>query len=169
MSTTEDVASVSERQAIGLAAIGLGLPGLLFVAATAVMLMGLPFGMDPLWAVEPTTLSEAAALRDNGEVVRLIELGADVNGASLVRPNVLAERELTMTPLEAAVAAERADMVELLLERGARVDVAQWTRLMCFAASVEADEIRALLAPLQAEPLTDACDRVQIPWVNDSL
>jgi hypothetical protein len=60
-------------------------------------------------------------------------------------------------------------MVELLLEHGARVDWEQWTRLMCFAVSVEADDVRALLAPLQAEPLTDQCDRVQIPWVNQSL
>jgi ankyrin repeat protein len=149
--------------------IALGVPGVLLVAATAAMLMGLPFGIDPLWAVEPTTLSEAAALRDNGEVVRLIELGADVNGTSLVRPNIVAERELTMTPLEAAVAAERADMVELLLEQGARVDPAQWTSLMCFAGSVEADDVRALLAPLHTQPLTDDCDRVQIPWLSRSL
>jgi quinol-cytochrome oxidoreductase complex cytochrome b subunit len=82
----------------------LGLPGALLIAATTVMLLGLPLGADPLWAVEPMTLSEAAALRDNGEVVRLIESGEDVNGTSVVRPNVFSERELVMTPIEAAVA-----------------------------------------------------------------
>jgi len=66
MSTTEPAATVTERQTFALVAIGLGLPGLLLVAATAALLLGLPFGLDPLWAVEPMTLSEAAALRDNG-------------------------------------------------------------------------------------------------------
>ena len=53
--------------------IAVAVPGVLLIAATALMLMGLPFGIDPLWRVEPLTLAEAAALRDNGEVVRLIE------------------------------------------------------------------------------------------------
>ena len=84
-----------------------GLPGGLLIAATAAMLIALPFGVDPLWAVEPITLSEAAALRDNGEVVRLIESGEDVNGTSAVRPDILSTHSLVITPIEAAVAAER--------------------------------------------------------------
>ncbi len=169
MSTIERASAGLDRRVFTLMVIALGLPGVLLVWATAAMLVGLPFGSDPLWVVEPMTLSEAAALRDNGEVVRLLELGADVNGASLVRPNIVSERELTMTPLEAAVAVEREDMVELLLEQGAHVDRAQWTRLMCFAVRVEADDVRALLVPLHTQPLTDDCDRVQIPWLNHSL
>lgn len=128
------------------------------------MLAGLPFGADPLWAVEPLTLSEAAALRDNGEVVRLIESGADVNARSVVRADVFSEQALTMTPLEAAVAGERADMVELLLEHGARADATLWTRLMCYAASVEADDVRALLAPRRPDGAAEGCDGVAIGW-----
>ena len=142
----------------------LGLPGVLLIAATAVMLIGLPLGVDPLWAVEPITLSEAAALRDNGEVVRLIDSGGDVNGTSAVRPDILSAHSLVMTPIEAAVAAERADMVELLLEQGARMDAALWTRLMCFSASVEADDIRALLEARRPEDAVEHCDGVEIGW-----
>lgn len=140
------------------------LPGVLLIVATAAMLVGLPFGADPLWTVEPMTLSEAAALRDNGEVARLIELGEDVNGAGVVRPHVLADHSLVVTPIEAAVAAERADMVELLLEQGARVDAAMWTRLMCFSASVEAEDVLALLEPRRPEASVDNCDLVHVPW-----
>ena len=142
----------------------LGLPGALLIAATAVMLIGLPLGADPLWAVEPITLSEAAALRDNGEVVRLIDSGVDVNGTSAVRPDILSAHSLVMTPIEAAVAAERADMVELLLEQGARMDAALWTRLMCFSASVEADDVRALLEPRRPEDAVEHCDGIEIGW-----
>ena len=136
----------------------------MLIAATAVLLAGLPFGADPLWAVEPLTLSEAAALRDNGEVVRLIDSGGDVNAAGVVRADVFSDRALEMTPLEAAVAGERADMVELLFEHGARPDPAQWTRLMCFAASVEADDVRALLEPRRPDGASEECDGVPIGW-----
>jgi len=150
-------------------ACALGVPGVLVIAATAAMLVGLPFDVDPLWEVESMTLSEAAALKDNGEVARLIGLGEDVNGASLVRPDILSQHSVVLTPLEAAVAAERADMVALLLERGARADASMWTRLMCFSAKVEADDVRALLAPLRPEAAVEDCDHVQIPWLTNPL
>jgi hypothetical protein len=147
-----------------LLACALCLPGALLIVATTAMLAGLPFGADPLWSVEPMTLSEAAALRDNGEVVRLIELGEDVNGKSTVRPDILTGHSLVLTPIEAAVAAERADMVELLLEQGARMDAALWIRLMCFSASVGADDVRALLEPRRPEGSVENCDRVETRW-----
>jgi len=164
-STTETVRlPASHPSTSTLLACALGLPGVLLIAATTAMLVGLPFGADPLWAVEPMTLSEAAALRDNGEVVRLIELGEDVNGTSAVRPDIVSDRALVLTPIEAAVAAERADMVELLLEQGARMDTALWTRLMCFSANVEADDVRALLEPRRPEGSVEDCNHVQVRW-----
>jgi hypothetical protein len=142
----------------------LGLPGVLLIAATTAMLIGLPFGADPLWEVETITLAEAAALRDNGEVVRLIESGEDVNATSPVRQDILSARSLVLTPIEAAVAAERADMVELLLDQGARLDAILWTRLMCFSASVEADDVQALLEPRRPEGSVEDCDGIEIGW-----
>lgn len=155
---------MNEKVSASLLTFMVALPGALLIVATAIMLAGLPFGRDPLWAVEPLTLSEAAALRDNGEVVRLIHSGSDVNAKSIVRADVFSDQSLTMTPLEAAVAAERADMVELLLEQGARPDAGQWTRLMCFAASVEADDVRALLEPQRPDGASESCDGVAIGW-----
>jgi hypothetical protein len=145
-------------------ACAVGLPGAVLIMASALMLGGLPFGADPLWAIEPMTLSEAAALRDNGEVVRLLELGADVNGASRVREQILEDHPLVLTPIEAAVAAERADMVELLLERGARMDEAMWTRLMCFSMGVKADDVRTLLESRRPRASVGNCDAAQVPW-----
>jgi hypothetical protein len=125
----------------------LGLPGLLLAAGTLAMLVGLVGGVDPLWHVEPVTLAEAAALEDNAEVVRLIGLGENVNAVNRVRPQVLDQHELMLTPIEAAVAAERADMVQLLLDHGVRLEPALWTRLVCLAERAGADDVRALLEP----------------------
>ncbi len=153
-----------ERIQAALPALAICLPGSLLIAATAAMLIGLPFGVDPLWRVEPLTLPEAAALRDNGEVVRLIDLGEDPNAAGPVRPNFLRNDALVVTPLEAAVGARRADMVEVLLEQGAVMDAAMWTRLMCFAQVVDAGDVRALIEPRRPAQASETCDGVQTPW-----
>jgi hypothetical protein len=147
-----------------LPASALCLPGAFLVVATAAMLVGLPFGADPLWQVEPLTLPEAAALRDNGEVVRLIDLGEDPNNAGPVRPNFLRNDAQVVTPLEAAVGARRADMVELLFENGAVMDAAMWTRLVCFAEVVDAGDVRMVLEPRRPADASDHCVDVQTPW-----
>ena len=153
-----------ERIQAALPACALALPGALLIIATAAMLLGLPFGVDPLWQVEPLTLPEAAALHDNGEVVRLIDLGEDPNRAGPVRPNLLRNDAQVVTPLEAAVGAERADIVELLLEHGAVMDAAMWTRLMCFAEVVDAGDVRDVLEPRRPARASDECADVPTPW-----
>jgi hypothetical protein len=144
--------------------IAMALPGAFLIVATALMLIGVLFGVDPLWRVEPLTLAEAAALRDNGEVVRLIDAGEDPNRAGTVRAEFLRNDPLTITPLEAAVGSDRVDIMEVLLEHGARLDPATWTRLMCFATAIEADESRALLEQRRPDGASLACDHVQTPW-----
>ena len=158
----EDV-QARQRQATLLAA-ALGVPGALLIAVTAAMFVVLPFGVDPMWYVEPVTLPEAAALRDNGEVMRLIGLGADPNKAGTVRPNFAHNEAQVLTPLEAAVGIQRADMVELLLESGARLDAATWTRLICFADVVKAGDVRALLEERRPQDASAMCDGVRTPW-----
>jgi hypothetical protein len=142
----------------------LALPGLLLAAGTLVMLAALGGGIDPLWHTESVTLAEAAALEDNAEVVRLIGLGENVNGASRVRPNVLADRELMLTPIEAAVGAERADMVQLLLDHGVRLEPTVWTRLMCFADSAGADDVTALLEAQRPADAQLICETEPSLW-----
>ncbi len=143
----------------------IALPATLLIVATAVMLVGLPFGLDPLWRVEPLTLAEAAALRDNGEVVRLIRSGEDPNRPTLVRAEVLGDHEVTVTPLEAAVGIDRADIIQVLLENGATLDAGTWPHLMCLAASVEADEAKDFLEQRRPDDAAAAdCDHVPRPW-----
>lgn len=156
-------ARARRRQATLLSA-ALCLPGAMLVVATIAMFAALPFGIDPAWYVEPVTLPEAAALRDNGEVMRLIGLGADPNKPGTVRAGFAHNEEKMLTPLEAAVGIRRGDMVELLLENGAQMDAATWTRLLCFADVVRAGDVRALLERRRPQDASASCEGVKTPW-----
>ena len=147
-----------------LLASALCLPGALLIVGTVAMFLALPFGVDPMWYVEPVTLPEAAALRDNGEVIRLIGLGADPNETGTVRAGFVHSEAQMLTPLEAAVGIRRGDMVDLLLENGARIDAATWTRLICFADVVKAGDVRALLEQRRPQDASASCEGVRTAW-----
>jgi hypothetical protein len=75
-------------------------------------------GQPPFWTTEPLTLSEAAAFRDGGEVARMLATGLDPNASYPVRRGAVRGR-VEATPLEAAEAARRGEVVQLLREAGA--------------------------------------------------
>ena len=75
-------------------------------------------GRPPFWTAEPLTLSEAAAFRDGGEVARLLAAGVDPNATYPVRRGAVRGR-IEATPLEAAQAAGRDEIVLLLRDAGA--------------------------------------------------
>jgi hypothetical protein len=99
--------------------LALALPVLLAIARAG-MLAAAAAGGHPFWQIEPLNLAEAAALRDGGEVARLLGAGADPTVAYTVRRGFLRPRAMTVTPLEAARAAGRPDIEALLIEAGAR-------------------------------------------------
>ena len=168
MSSTVTTDAPKDPQArspqVTLLAAALWLPGALLIVATVAMFTALPFGVDPLWYVEPVTLPEAAALRDDGEVMRLIGLGADPNEAGTVRAGFAHNEAQMLTPLEAAVGIRRADMVEVLFENGAQMDAATWTQLLCFADVVGAGDVRALLEQRRPQDASASCEGVKTPW-----
>lgn len=114
------------------------------------------------WKGGPLTLSEAAALRDAGEVVRQIASGADPNAAYPLRPGVLAAS--TLTPLEAAVGARRPEIVQLLVLHGAKVDAAEWRRLNCFAIGLGATDVVKALDGLAPQAADRSCGGVSTPF-----
>ena len=140
-------------------------PGILFVLLTATVVVGPLVGFDPIWRSEALTLPEAAGLRDDGEVQRLLRDGADVNAAGSIRPDFVKSYAITMTPLEAAVGIRRADMVTLLLDRGATLDQSNWPRLVCFARQERAADVEAVLIARGPAGATQAsCDGIKTPW-----
>jgi hypothetical protein len=91
-------------------------------------------------------------------VVWQVQTGVDPNARFSVRKDLLADDPVTVTPLEAAVWSHDADMIQLLIERGAVIDQATSIRLRCINREHGGDaRIDALLPP--GEPASpDACD-----------
>ena len=103
----------------GIVALAAGLPFAAVALATIVSLALAPAGAHPFWPVEPLTLSEAAAMRDGGEVARLLAEGHDPNRAYPIREGFLLSRATAMTPVQAAQLADRPEIVALLVYAGA--------------------------------------------------
>ena len=123
-----------------LPAVCAAIPPLAAVAFCGAVFGAALFGYTPtFWQGGALTLAEAAALRDQAEVARLIEAGADPNIEYALRPDVLAVSRAT--PLEAAVLARRPEIVQLLMHEGAAVDERGWHRLHCIAADIGEDDV----------------------------
>lgn len=135
--------------------IALGLVALVLVAAGAM-------GKNPFWSGNEITLSEAAALRDQGAVLMRLTAGDDVDVRYSVRAGLIDSRTMTITPMEAAVHEDRPEMIALLLSRGARAtaaDVCVWTQLAARRKSRQADEYLASRYPVERA----ACAPVETP------
>jgi hypothetical protein len=144
-------------------------PGALLAAASLGMLMMAVAGVHPMWKTQPLNMSEAAALRDAATVFRLVRAGESPRERRHIRAGLLFERSVRLTPLEAAIAAGRPEMVELLLGEGARVSRAEWIRARCLAASVRDAETERVLDSYKPAHTPEAdqnvdCTTVVRPW-----
>lgn len=139
---------------IRLLAAAAGAPLVVVAIGSALLLAGRATGHEP-WYEPEANLSEAAATRNFGEVVRLLEAGADPNVPARVR-GVLVERDRdrTLTPLEAAVVMGLPEIVALLLEHGADPTPRQVRILKCLADEPP-PEMKALLDRLSPDPPGD--------------
>jgi hypothetical protein len=103
-------------------------------------------------------------VRDEAEVVRLIEQGHDPDARYDIRPGLIFTYATRLTPLEAAVATDDPQMVRLLA-KGAVMDAALWTYLRCIA---EGDEVPPTLDQYRPAGTLLRCDGVSAPWpLND--
>ena len=125
------------------AARALSVPACLVNAGLATGLLLAPFDRHPLWLQPDLNLSEAAAVRDAAEIVRLIEEHSeDPNAIREVRPGLLADQAIRVTPLEAAVAAKDVEIARVLLVNGAAMNAEIWNHLRC---SADGDEMTEFL------------------------
>ncbi len=136
------------------AAALLVLLGAIAVASTA--------GSDLLWRPPSVSTAEAAALGDAGTVVARLEAGEAPDTPGPVIYAFRFGRVVTITPLEAAIAARRPEIVRLLVDHSARIDASNVTRLRCFAERGKDREIIAELERHDATPLD--CTSVTTPW-----
>jgi hypothetical protein len=113
-----------------------------------------------LWPPDDVTLSEAVATRNNAEALRLIRLGANPNRPSRVRAGLLtSDYDVSVTPVEAAVGAQRADALRMLLASGATIDEREMRVLRCYEQVRRDSGVRELLGE---GPATD-CAGVRLP------
>jgi hypothetical protein len=88
-----------------------------------------------LWPADRVNLSEAAATRNTGEVVRLLRLGANPHEAVPVRAGLLdGSRPVDATPLEAAIRVRRGDVIWTLRQYAPPPPPATLAALRCQAA-----------------------------------
>ena len=111
--------------------MALAAPGCLVIAGMTAGLALAPFDRHPMWPHQQMNLSEAAAVRDLAEIVRLIESSEDPDAPRDIRPGFLAEHRVRATPLEAAVAAGDPEVARVLLTNGAVMDAQVWNDLRC--------------------------------------
>ena len=144
--------------------VALAAPGCLLAAAWLVALALAAFGQHPMWPHEAFNLGEATGVRDDAEVVRLIEDGHDLNVRYAIRPGLMFDYPTRLTPLEVAVAANDAQMVRRLLTSGAAMDAALWTYLRCIA---DGDWVIPTLDEYRPQGAVLRCDGVSPPWALD--
>ena len=98
------------------------LPAALLTVARATFLILAVWDLHPFWLWEPLNLAEAAALRDRGEVAQLLAEGQDPNATYRVRRGFVREYAMQLTPVEAALATRRDEIVQILVDAGARLE-----------------------------------------------
>ena len=99
-----------------------------------------------LWPPDKVTLAEAIATRNNAEALRLIAIGANPNQPSRVRDGLLSQGyDVVVTPVEAAVGAQRADSLRMLLAHGAVVDERELRVLRCYEHTRRDAGVREIL------------------------
>jgi hypothetical protein len=136
-------------------------PCLVLASLSASWMVG-ELGGSGLWPPDKVTLSEAIATRNNAEALRLIELGADPNRPSHVRDGLLTNGyDVTVKPVEAAVGAQRADSLHMLLANGALLDQEELLVLRCFEQTRHDSGVRDIL-DARASGAVD-CNGVRTP------
>ena len=143
-------------------ALAVALPGVLVAALFGVSgATALVTGKPLLWPPTELTLSEAVGLRDQGEAVRLVMLGADPNRRYDVREVFRDDEHILLTPLEAAVITREDYMLDLVLDHGARIDQRNAATLQCLAKAVGAEAITSRIIERSGEV---DCAGVELPW-----
>lgn len=137
-------------------------PAVLWLAAAVVVLCASLFGYRAGAAPPDLTLPEAAAIRDEAEVLRQLRAGVDPDAVALVRRGFVSDPEYFMTPLEAGTARRHLGIVSLLVANGAALTEANVPVLVCLALEHGAADIVAFLRE-RTPGFTVECKDVRLP------
>ncbi len=121
----------------------------------------------PLWPSHALNMSEAAALRDSATVLQLIRQGENLHERRRVRAGFLVDRDVALTPLEAAIAARRSEVVDVILWASHGVDWSTWKGARCLADTVadrDVERVLDLYRPVDTDVVNVDCTGVRRPW-----
>ena len=119
-------------------------------------------GQPLFWPAQPVTLTEAIGMHDTAEIVRQIALGANPNIRYDTWDILKRYQNVSVTPLEAAVATREQNLFEMIVAHGALLTPENARTLHCFAVQEHAADIAAYVAARFPPPAS--CDGVQLPW-----
>ena len=142
----------------------LAVPGAVWVVFCVLWLVGAAFGIPGGFDGRSMTLTEASAVASHADAWRLLRDGADPNAPARLRAGLVRNGEKTITPLEAATASIRNGPVQMLVDRGARIDDRNYAVLWCGAmARNNQDMLRFLEARRSGRAPVD-CTRIRRLW-----
>ena len=142
--------------------LAVALPGIVVALLTGLSGMSAFVADRPLiLAPVPRNAAEAAGNRDVADVV-VMSGSTDMNQPALARIPLRLREPAMLTPLEAAVVSERAYMIRLVRDRGARLDAEELRTLRCIADARKDRGTIAYLAAIDSSALN--CDGVRMPY-----
>jgi len=152
---------MNSRRFQSLLPVAIALPGVLVslltgLSGVSAFVVDRPLILAPV----PRTVAEAAGNRDVADVVVMSAL-TDINLPAPARIPLRLHEPAMLTPLEAAVISERAYMISLVRDRGARLDAQEVRKLRCIAQARKDRGTITYLATIDSTPLI--CDGVKIP------
>ena len=133
----------------------------LFLVGGVSGLVSLATGRPVIFGTVPTSMAEAAGNRDVAEMLRRANAGEPADLRRLTRIPLRLHRPAELTPLEAAVIAERPYIITLARQLGARLDAETLRRLRCLARARKDRGTIAYLEALDHSPIR--CDDVPVP------
>lgn len=140
----------------------IALPGVVVALLTGVSgLSAFVFDRPLVLAPVPLNVAEAAGNRDVADVA-VMSASADMSREDTARIPLRLHAPALLTPLQAAVISERAYMIRLVHDRGARLEAQELRTLRCIAQARKDRGTIAYLAELDSSPL--ACEGVSIPY-----
>lgn len=145
-------------------AIAAALPAVALVLVSMALLVSAAAGRHPRLTRLPMNMSEAAAMRDGATIIRLIDEGEDPHAARPIAAGMLFGRPVTLTPLEAAIAARRAEVVDILLWRTNGADAQTVARARCLAQRDGDADISRVLERYASGGPEPECSGITLPW-----
>lgn len=154
------------RLPMSFTGLAIGLPGVI-VAVVVVLSLGLQAaGVFPFEPAGQMTLSEAAALESEADIVRLLRTGASPNAQAWVRRTRIRAVGAALTPLEAAMTARHVSVMTLLVDNGAVLDARLLPGLWCLAASQQNRDAQGWLRSRGGAEPSSGCGGVSFPRIG---